>query len=88
MRRNPVFVTCTVVVNLFLLIGAVIKIWSVVIEAEDDYNDVRSQVEICFTGIGRIVAAPRWCNLLELQTNLREVISCIITDLCFGLTAL
>ena len=53
MRRNPVFVTCTVVVNLFLLIGAVIKIWSVVIEAEDDYNDIRSQVEICFTGIGK-----------------------------------
>ena len=59
MRRNPVFVTCTVVVNIFLLVGAVIKIWSVVIEAEDDYNDVRSQVEICFTGIGRIVAPWR-----------------------------
>ena len=53
LRRNPVFVTCTVVVNIFLLVGAVIKIWSVVIEAEDDYNDVRSQVEICFTGIGK-----------------------------------
>ena len=63
MRRNPVFVTCTVVVNIFLLVGAVIKIWSVVIEAEDDYNDVRSQVEICFTGIGRIVMIIM-CNVV------------------------
>ena len=38
------FVTCTIVVNIFLLVGAVIKIWSVVIEAEDDYNDIRSHI--------------------------------------------